>query len=136
MRFRTLREEQSNRRSLAADRSLGARAVGLAVVGVGAVLAADAVARRLESSGPSAVADSVRRRRGKSTPRGESPSDRTDDEPIDGERLNADVTDERRAAEAIDERATDEIQAEPATPGEVTLDEEIAEELREDGREE
>lgn len=136
MSLRHLRRAESNDRpeSSAADRSLGARAVGLAIVGVGAVLAADAIARRLESSGPSAVADGVRRRRGKSTPRG--PDRSAGDEPIDDERLNVDVTDETRSTEAIDERATDEVQTEPATPGEMTVDEDVAEELREDGREE
>ncbi|MFU8869388.1 hypothetical protein [Natronococcus sp.] len=135
MSLRTLRGEGSTRRPLTAERSLGARAVGLAVVGVGAVLAADAVARRLESSGPSTVTDSVRRRRGKSTPRG---SDGTGDgdEPIDDERLNADVTDEPRSSEAIGERATADVQEEPAPPGELALDEDLAEELREDDREE
>lgn len=137
MSLRTLRREQSIRRPLAADRSLGARAVGLAVVGVGAVLVADAVARRFEPRGPSAVADGVRQRRGRSTPRGESPSDRTDDgaEPID-DRLNVDVADDRRSNEAIDERATEDVQEEPATPGELSLDEDLAEELREGDREE
>ncbi|AGB39083.1 hypothetical protein [Natronococcus occultus] len=129
MRLRTLYGEQSNRRPLATERSIGARAVGLAIVGVGAVLVADAVGRRLESSGPSAVADSVRRRRGKSTPRG---PDRTadGDEPIDDERLNADMTAEPRSTEVVDERATDEVQTEPATPGEMTVDEDVAEKLR------
>jgi hypothetical protein len=135
MSLRTLRREQSNQRSeaLAADRSLVARAVGLAIVGVGAVLAADAIARRLESSGPSAVADRVRCSRGKSTPRGSDPS--TGNEPIDDDQLNADVVDERRSSEAIDERATEDVQEEPATPGEMTVDEDVAEELRGDGRE-
>ncbi|MDG5759778.1 hypothetical protein QA600_10540 [Natronococcus sp. A-GB1] len=139
MSLRYLRKAELNDRPEppAADRSLGARAVGLAIVGVGAVLAAGAVARRLESSGPSAVADRVRHRRGRSTPRGESSSDRTDDtEPIDDERLNADVADERRSSEAIDEWATENVQEEPATPGELSLDEDLAEELRNDDREE
>ena len=136
MSLRTLRREQSDRRSeaLAADRSLGARVVGLAIVGVGAVLAADAIARRLESSEPSAVADGMRQRRGRSTPRGGSPSERTEDgvEPIDDDQLNVDVADERRSSEAIDERATEDVQEEPATPGEMTVDEDVAEELRDD----
>ena len=136
MSLRQLRRAESTDRPepSAADRSLGARAVGLAIVGVGAVLAADAIARRLESSGPSAVADRVRQRRGRSTPRGESSSERTDDEaePVDEGRLNADVADERRSSEAIDERATENVQEEPATPGEMTVDEDVAEELREE----
>ncbi|WP_293027705.1 hypothetical protein [Natronococcus sp.] len=139
MSLRTLRREQSDRRSdaLAADRSLGTRVVGLAIVGVGAVLAADAIARRLESSGPSTVADGVRQRRGRSTPRGGSPSEPIDEgvEPIDDDRLNVDVTDDRRTTEAIDERATEDVQEEPATPGELSIDEDLAEELRDDDRE-
>ncbi|MDG5820955.1 hypothetical protein [Natronococcus sp. A-GB7] len=140
MSLRQLRRAKSNDRPepSAADRSLVARAVGLAIVGAGAILTADAIARRLESSGPSAVADGVRQRRGRSTPRGGPPSERTDDgaEPIDDDQLNADVADERRSSEAIDERATEDVQEEPATPGEMTVDEDVAEELRGDGREE
>ncbi|ELY54653.1 hypothetical protein C491_18664 [Natronococcus amylolyticus DSM 10524] len=136
MSLRQLRRAESNDQPepSAADRSLGARAVGLAIVGVGAVLAADAIARRLESSGPSAVADRVRHRRGRSTPRGESSSERADDEaePVDEDRLNADVADERRPGEAIDKWATENVQEEPATPGEITVDEDVAEELREE----
>ncbi|WP_394739862.1 hypothetical protein [Natronococcus roseus] len=139
MSLRQLRRAESNERPepSAADRSLGARAVGLAIVGVGAVLAADAIARRLESNAPSAVADRVRHRRGRSTPRGESSSERTDGEaePIDDDRLNAGVADERRSSEAIDEWATENVQEEPATPGELSLDEDLAEELRNDDRE-
>ncbi|ELY55073.1 hypothetical protein [Natronococcus jeotgali] len=133
---RAFRGAQSDRRPKppATGPSL-ARLAGLAVVGAGVVLVADALARRLESAEPSTVVDGVRKRRGKSTPRSRPPSDGDGAETIDDDRLNADLTDGARSDDAIDERAVANVREEPASPGELTLDEELADELRADDRE-
>ncbi|WP_306059166.1 hypothetical protein [Natronococcus wangiae] len=125
------------------------RIVRLAVVGIALIVLADLAARYLESVGPAAAVDDVRKRRGGSTPSGRTrieigASDETarteaatdpdasdDADPID-DGTNADFTAEERSPEAIDERAASDVRDEPATPGEMTIDEDVAGEVRED----
>ena len=125
----------------------------LAIVGVAFVVLVDLVARYLESIGPAGTVDDVRKQRGGSTPKGQTrieigPSDEAEqtgstteadgsaaeserDEAIDDEQTNVDLTDEERPPDEIDERAESDVQDEPATPGEMTIDEDVADELQE-----
>ena len=61
----------------------------------------------------------------------ESPPETDDDvdDVIDDAETNAAYTDDERSADEIDERAESDVQSEPAEPGEMAVDEEVAEEL-------
>lgn len=127
------------------------RIARLAIFGIGFVVVADAVIRRLESLGPTAAVDGVRKHRGGSVPHDQTrigiddaePTDEAvpasesdaDDRPVDGEEANVDLTDGERAEDAIDERIESDVQDEPATPGEMSIDEDVADELQNDDEE-
>jgi hypothetical protein len=124
------------------------RIARLAILGIGFVVVADAVIRRLESIGPTTAVDGVRKYRGGSVPHDQTrigvddaePPDEAapanesdaDDQPVDNEETNVDLTDGERSTEAIDERVESDVQDEPATPGEMSIDEDVADELRDD----
>lgn len=157
MRFRTGSGEtaRSNGRSTdGTETSAFERIVGLAIVTLGAIILVDAVFRYLDSSAddPASVVDEARERLGE--PLSGEPtaiqiedSDSADVEsdaetpesdaeegsqPIDDEQLNAEMTPEERSDEEIDERTEPDVEDEPATPGEMTIDEDVADELEED----
>ncbi len=64
-------------------------------------------------------------------PDAESPpeTDDDDDDVIDDAETNAEYTDGERSADEIAERAESDVQEEPAEPGEMAVDEDVAEEL-------
>ncbi|TYL37460.1 hypothetical protein CV102_15905 [Natronococcus pandeyae] len=157
MDFRPADSDQTSSREGATNSLVGTFRIGqlarLAIVGVAFVVLMDLVVRYLESIGPAATVDDVRKQRGRSTPKEQTrieigPSDetaRTDstteadgtdaeserDEAVDDEQTNVDLTDEERPPDEIDERAESDVQDEPATPGEMTIDEDVADELQE-----
>jgi hypothetical protein len=97
--------------------------VRLAVLGIGFVILAESIGRYLESRRLTSVVDDIRRDRGKPIPIGD---ERADGEPTDG------TTDaELHPEDAIDERSSADIEDEPATPGELSVDEELVDELDE-----
>lgn len=157
MGFRAANNDQASSREGATNSLIETFRIGkiarFAIVGVAFVVLVDLVARYLESIGPAGTVDDVRKQRGKSTPKGQtrieigstdeakrtgstteadgSAAENKWDEAIDDEQTNVDLTDEERPPDKIDERADSDVQDEPATPGEMTIDEDVADELQE-----
>lgn len=158
MGFRAANSNQASSNEGATNSLLRTFRIGwiarLAIVGAALVVLADLVDRYLESIGPAATVDDVRKQRGGSTPQGRTQidigapdeADRTDsatetdgpddgsedDESVDDERTNVDLTGGERPSEAIDERAESDVQDEPAAPGEMTIDEDVVDEIHDD----
>ncbi|WP_247004987.1 hypothetical protein [Halosolutus gelatinilyticus] len=57
----------------------------------------------------------------------------TTDEPVADEETAAELTDEERSPEELEELAASDVQDEPAEPGEMAIDEELADELVDQG---
>ncbi|MFC4541844.1 hypothetical protein ACFO5R_07870 [Halosolutus amylolyticus] len=62
-------------------------------------------------------------------------SDASDDAVVDDERTSVDLTEDERSSEELENRTASDVVEEPAEPGEMTVDEEITDELVDDAEE-